>query len=235
MPREKLFNELRQELIATEGYRTAVYADTLGNPTVGIGHLVRPSDNLELGDVIHVERVEQLFRDDIEPVIAAAEAQCLELGVTSENFLKALVQVNFQLGVNWPTKWPRTFNALKQKDFKTASHNVLSSKWRRQTPTRANNFIKAINDLEKEIKMEQTNVKSGFMTSEFFVANLTTFFMFVLTYVNTKYSLGLDVNDMLIAVIPNLIYILSRAGVKIAAGASVDNIKAIVEKTVNAK
>ena len=39
-------------MISVEGYRKTVYPDSLGIPTVGIGHKVVPSDNLKLGDQI---------------------------------------------------------------------------------------------------------------------------------------------------------------------------------------
>ena len=47
-----------------EGYRDDVYKDIKGYPTVGIGHLVEPSDNLTVGQVISDSQVQQLFNND---------------------------------------------------------------------------------------------------------------------------------------------------------------------------
>jgi GH24 family phage-related lysozyme (muramidase) len=47
-----------------EGYRTVVYADIKGYPTVGVGHLVTAADGLSIGDVITDEQVLNLFYDD---------------------------------------------------------------------------------------------------------------------------------------------------------------------------
>lgn len=51
-------------LQGAEGYKTTVYRDIYGNPTVGLGHLVRPSDNLSVGDTITDQQVLQFFYDD---------------------------------------------------------------------------------------------------------------------------------------------------------------------------
>ena len=42
---EKLKSDLRTE----EGYRDMIYLDTRGFQTIGIGHLVKPSDNFVQG------------------------------------------------------------------------------------------------------------------------------------------------------------------------------------------
>ena len=49
---EKVFGKIRVKMIKEEGIKREVYLDSLGKPTVGIGHLVRPEDNLKVGQVI---------------------------------------------------------------------------------------------------------------------------------------------------------------------------------------
>jgi GH24 family phage-related lysozyme (muramidase) len=51
-------------LKVVEGYRNAVYADSKGIPTVGIGHRVMDSDNLSLGDVVDDSQVQAFFTAD---------------------------------------------------------------------------------------------------------------------------------------------------------------------------
>jgi len=55
-----------------EGRETTVYLDSLGKPTVGIGHLVLPEDNLKVGDTITDEQVDALFKKDGAAAMAAA-------------------------------------------------------------------------------------------------------------------------------------------------------------------
>lgn len=49
-----------------EGYELTVYKDIYGNNTVGLGHLVKPSDNLSYGDTITDAQALQLFYDDYD-------------------------------------------------------------------------------------------------------------------------------------------------------------------------
>lgn len=49
-----------------EGYRTVVYKDIKGYPTVGVGHLVTASDGLSVGDVITPDKVAELFYKDYD-------------------------------------------------------------------------------------------------------------------------------------------------------------------------
>ncbi len=51
-------------LNGVEGYRVKVYKDIYGNDTVGLGHLVRQTDNLSYGEVITEPQVIQLFYND---------------------------------------------------------------------------------------------------------------------------------------------------------------------------
>ena len=57
-PEEIAFEKL---VALREGRRNDVYLDTLNKPTVGIGHLVVPGDNLEVGDVITDAQVSAFF------------------------------------------------------------------------------------------------------------------------------------------------------------------------------
>lgn len=48
-----------------EGQILTVFDDGYGNPTVGLGHLVLPKDNLKIGDTISIERGRELAREDL--------------------------------------------------------------------------------------------------------------------------------------------------------------------------
>lgn len=146
--KEEMFNSvlvnIRDKMIKEEGYRTDVYKDTLGFPTVGIGHLVLPEDNLKVGDVISKKRVDELFKKDITWAINAAMDQAKEIGEFEKDFVIALTSVNFQLGPKWPSKWPNTYKALKEGNYHDVIKKLEGSLWARQTPTRVSSFVKAI-------------------------------------------------------------------------------------------
>lgn len=55
----------KRALVQEEGMRQVVYRDVAGYPTVGVGHLVEPQDNLRVGDRVSKERVLAFLDDDI--------------------------------------------------------------------------------------------------------------------------------------------------------------------------
>jgi lysozyme len=61
-------NHSHIDVQVVEGMIWQVYLDDQGNPTVGCGHLVLPSDNLHVGQIISVERAKNLLRHDLQQV-----------------------------------------------------------------------------------------------------------------------------------------------------------------------
>lgn len=144
--RDAVRTRIRAKMIAKEGFRNDVYLDHLGKPTVGIGHLVVPADNLRVGDRISNERVEALFNADIDRALNAAVEQASELRQLNVGFVEALTQVNFQLGIYWRAKFPKLWAALSRGDKQNAVREITTSLWHAQTPVRTNDFIKAIQE-----------------------------------------------------------------------------------------
>lgn len=239
--KDTILEIIKPEMIRTEGLRYKVYLDTLGNPTVGIGHLVRDKDNLNVGDIITDDQVNDFFEGDIGPAIDAAIAQAQEIGQYEEDFVLALTQVNFQLGVNWPSEWPNTYAKLKAGDWDGVVTAVENSLWAKQTPARTEEFIEALlmeKSEERDETMSEevtTEVKPGASTSEFWVAQVSTVLLVILTIINSQFNLGLDVADIAMVVLPNLFYILSRLGVKIFSGMTHDQIKKVLEGVIAKK
>lgn len=136
--------KLLNSFIEKEGERLTVYKDSLGFPTVGIGHLVLPKDNLKVGDRITQAQSRAFFEKDIKIALDAAKEQAAELAKYTEDFIVALTHVNFQNGTYWRTIHPKTWAALKRGDAQDAIRELKSSKWNRQTPVRVNDFVSAI-------------------------------------------------------------------------------------------
>jgi GH24 family phage-related lysozyme (muramidase) len=135
----------RASAIKEEGYRNTVYLDNLGKPTVGIGHLVKFSDGLKVGDIITDARVEELFQQDSMKAIDAAFSQARAMGKEGNlEFVEALAHVNFQLGTNWNSKFYETYPLLLEGNWQQAIQNLRVSLWASQTPRRVANFTAAI-------------------------------------------------------------------------------------------
>lgn len=139
--------QLRASKIAQEGYRNVVYKDSLGLPTVGIGHLVVAADNLKVGDKISDQRAEEFFRKDSEKSLDAAIEQAYELSKSpSDELVLALSHVNFQLGIYWRSKFPTTWRYLTTARYNDAIRELNNSAWKRQTPVRVAAFVEAIRE-----------------------------------------------------------------------------------------
>lgn len=81
---------------AFEGERLTVYADPIGLPTVGVGHLVKPADSLKLGDRITPEHSMQLLRQDLRSAILSV--QKMVIVPLTDNQFAALASFVFNLG-----------------------------------------------------------------------------------------------------------------------------------------
>ena len=146
---DNLIDSVYDHMVDREGLETTVYKDSRGKPTVGIGHLVTEADGLKVGDKISEEKVKELYRKDIREAARAAQSQASELGIGDEEFIKALVSVNFQLGTGWDKKFKNTYKMIKEGRYEEAINNIENSVWYKQTPTRAKDLIKAISALRK--------------------------------------------------------------------------------------
>lgn len=141
-------------LVIREGRVNKVYKDSLGHLTVGIGHLVRPTDNLKLGDVISDEMVDTFFEEDVRVALRAALTQMQDLKIISPDFLAALISVNFQLGSRWHWKtenggkgFYKTYDLIKNRKIDQAIRNLRASRWYKQTPKRVEDFITSLNNI----------------------------------------------------------------------------------------
>lgn len=128
-------------LIKREGRKNYVYIDSKGYATVGIGHKVLPSDNLRVGDYITDQRIEELFRQDINKAFTAAKKQAQELGKYNAEMIAALTSVNFQLGTGWTKEFANTWRDLKNDNVQSAISRINTSAWKSQTPVRVADFI----------------------------------------------------------------------------------------------
>lgn len=144
-----------------EGFRDKVYKDSLGKPTVGYGHLIRPGQSytledgtvkkgseLVVGDRISRQELDALFQKNVQEAYVAATNQAAEAGITDPEFLDVLTSVNFQLGTNWTTKFFNSWPAIKRGDYDKAIEGIKNSKWAKQTPVRVNDFVKVLEKLK---------------------------------------------------------------------------------------
>ena len=128
--------DIEKMLIRHEGLRLKPYRCTSGKLTIGVGR--------NLDDVGITEgEARKMLRDDITRCTIKLMHDPL-WGFSDYNAARQNVLVNmcFQLGKSGLDKFKKLRAAMNDGDWDRAAEEMLSSKWARQTPNRANELAK---------------------------------------------------------------------------------------------
>ena len=130
-----------------------IYQDNTGHDTFGWGHKLTPADTGWAKDLPTMSDTQKqllastLFYRDADTMYDLANNQAKQLGITDPNFIQALTSANFQLGRNWLPGFPKTLDLMRAGDYSGAADEVARSAWNTQTPTRVQDFQKALRAL----------------------------------------------------------------------------------------
>jgi GH24 family phage-related lysozyme (muramidase) len=119
------------QLMEDEGLRLCKYSDSLGNTTIGAGHLVLDSDNL--ANCISSHKAIELLVKDYN--IAKESVDKRYEWAEGETRL-ILINMTFQLGGGRLAKFTDTLDYLKTKQYVLAAGEVLDSTLHKQAPRR---------------------------------------------------------------------------------------------------
>ena len=121
---------LIEQIKESEGFRPTVYKCTEGYDTIGYGFAIK---DLVLGE-------------DICDMILEREVAELKLRIQQkfpfyedmpEAVRDVIVEMCYQMGVSGFSKFRKTIDHFMRKDYKSASEEMLDSRWAKQTPNRA--------------------------------------------------------------------------------------------------
>jgi GH24 family phage-related lysozyme (muramidase) len=138
------YQKLKDEISADEGYRTDIYLDHLGYPTVGIGHLILKTDaeyGKPVGTKITDARVTELFLSDIESSIKDAKKLFVNFDTCSDDIQRILVNMVFNLGYTRFSKFKKFKAAIESRNWKQAAIEGADSLWYKQVPNRARRLM----------------------------------------------------------------------------------------------
>ncbi len=109
---------LKQALTEEEGVRHIVYRDVAGYPTVGVGHLLRPGDGLQVGDRISDAQARAFLDADLRIAEDAARRLLGDLPVHQHEF-DALVDLVYNVGAGNVSaeESPRLNEAIAMGDY----------------------------------------------------------------------------------------------------------------------
>lgn len=111
-------DKLLEAMVEEEGVRYDVYRDVAGYPTVGVGHLVLPQDDLRLGDTISHERAMKLLEQDLKKAERGVRELVGDLPINQHEF-DALTDLVFNVGEGTVSerKSPRLNAAIEAGDY----------------------------------------------------------------------------------------------------------------------
>jgi lysozyme len=120
-----------------EGFREHPYMDTTGHVTIGWGR------NLDNG--ISVDEAELMFDNDFLRTVKELE-QFIWYINQPENVQDALINMNFNLGIEKLLEFHQLIHALIDKDYNAAAQACLNSKWAIQVGQRAKDIAVMISE-----------------------------------------------------------------------------------------
>lgn len=134
-------DRLKKQLIKDEGKRLKVYEDHLGYKTVGIGHLIKDTDDIKdlvVGDKISEAKCEALFIEDLAIAIADAKIIFEPVWADMPSIVREVtVNMLFNLGRSRFLGFKKTISAILLGEYERAAAEMLDSKWAKQVPSRA--------------------------------------------------------------------------------------------------
>ena len=113
-----------------EGYRSRVYKCTEGYDTIGYGFAIK--------DLVLSEEVcEMILIEKLEFLEKSIKNRFSWYDESPQVIKEVIMNMCYQLGVSGFSKFKKTTSYLSKGDYKSASVEMLDSKWARQTPNRA--------------------------------------------------------------------------------------------------
>lgn len=153
---------IEKMLMGDEGTKNTVYWDTLGYPTVGIGHLIMAKKTRDMslilrklssdlghsvGATISSSDISRLFRSDLAKVQSEIRKNRTIAPVyakSNKSRQMALENMAFQLGTGGLAKFKKSLGLMLAGQYAEAAAQFKTSKWAGQTPGRANRICLVI-------------------------------------------------------------------------------------------
>jgi lysozyme len=136
--------KIEDQLVIDEGKRLVWYRDSLGKPTIGIGHLILASDNLPEGSTISEQRCGNLFQEDLDKAIAGATGLFPYLYSFPEPIQESIVNMVFNMGAKGLAKFRNFIAAINNSNYNEAADQLVDSLWYKQVGKRAVRIVAAV-------------------------------------------------------------------------------------------
>ena len=142
-------DKLKDQLKIDEGVKYEIYNDHLGYATFGIGHLITASDpeyGMPVGTPVSEERVNEVFKLDVEKFISETEKVFPKLTELPDTIQLVLVNMCFNLGAPRLSKFHKFIAAINNSEWIEAAVEMMDSRWARQVGPRAERLKQIVLD-----------------------------------------------------------------------------------------
>jgi lysozyme len=133
-------DKLKSQLAADEGYRGAMYFDTLGFATIGYGRMI----DSKRGGGITKDEAAYLLNNDIDLVNARLNDALPWFKSLDDARQNVLINMGYNLSVAGLLKFAKTLDYVKRGDYKKAAEEMLRSTWSEQVGDRAKRLAKVM-------------------------------------------------------------------------------------------
>lgn len=134
--------DYRAHLIVEEGYRSSIYQDTRGNPSIGIGHKVLNTERFDTP--ISRAEIDRLFMADLSRAMCGARAAIPSFDIQPKEVKIVLVSMAFNMGNAGLMKFVKFRAAIEEMDYARAAHELRNSLYYRQLPKRVGRHIETL-------------------------------------------------------------------------------------------
>ena len=139
--------EVMERIKKHEGFRDRVYLDTLNKRTIGYGHLCKPDETWDDDRTYSKAELETVFKTDFNIALNGANTVLAGCEDVPQKAKEIIIEMVFQLGMTGVSKFKNMIKGIKNKDWKTASIEMLDSRWAKQTPSRAKELSKIMGEV----------------------------------------------------------------------------------------
>lgn len=126
------------ELRRDEGVRYVVYLDSVGVPTIGVGHNLKVSPlPLSWTPPLNDQQVNQLLIEDLQKMYAGLNQNLPWWSSLDDVRQRVLCNMAFNIGVNGLLGFHMMLNAVQDGNYETAALDMENSRWFGQVGDRA--------------------------------------------------------------------------------------------------
>ena len=134
------FSRISKRIKVEEGFRSFVYKDNLGNPTIGYGHLINSNDFYSAKKRYSKTTLTEVFYNDLRRAISDFKKN-YHYKTLPNTTQEIIIEMIFQLGIRKVLEFKKFNFYIKNKQFYLAAFEMMKSRWYLQTPKRANKLI----------------------------------------------------------------------------------------------